>query len=232
MDLPPVGADDGDWVKPRSFAQGLAEVIFGCLFLAWFCWFRTIRFCCSGPEQWYLKSLPYQLAPVWWTFYWWLVAINAFELTWKIVDLARGAWQRPKNRAKHLAMHALSLIPLSVLLLAPKQQLFLLKNPADAAKLGGALAIGEQGSSLGLDDRGCGRGAANCVARRKDRAGKLSQACGGIGECGLDRQPIRARFGVFRTVILMARRPISPQAAQQMQPSGPEASPHIRSGVK
>jgi hypothetical protein len=82
---------------------------------------------------------------VWWTFYWWLVAMNAFELAWKIVDLARGAWQRPKNRAKHLAMHALSLIPLSVLLLAPNHILFLLKSPADAAKFGATLAAANKG---------------------------------------------------------------------------------------
>jgi hypothetical protein len=145
LDLPPVGADDGDWVKPRSFTKALLQVFSGCLFLAYILLVPHYPFLLFGPGEWYLKSLPYQLAPVWWTFYWWLVAMNAFELAWKIVDLARGAWQRPKNRAKHLAMHALSLIPLSVLLLAPSHVLFLLKNPADAAKLGTALAAANKG---------------------------------------------------------------------------------------
>src|ERR1700722_2528076 len=71
--------------------------------------------------------------------------MNAFELAWKIVELARGAWQRPKNRARHLALSSLSLIPLSVLLLAPNHALFLLKNPADAAKLGAQLASANKG---------------------------------------------------------------------------------------
>ncbi len=150
MDLPPVGADDGDWVKPRSFTKALLQVLSGGLFLAYVLLVPHYPFLLFGPGEWYLKSLPYQLAPVRWTFYWWLVAINTFELAWKIVVLARGAWQRPKNLAKHLAMHALSLIPLSVLLLAPNHMLFLLKNPADAAKLGGALASANKGVLLAL----------------------------------------------------------------------------------
>jgi hypothetical protein len=145
LELPPTGAGDSDWAKPRSFTKALLQVLSGGLFLAYVLLVPHYPFLLFGPGAWYLKSLPYQLAPVWWTFYWWLVAMNAFELTWKTVDLARGAWQRSKNRAKHLAMHALSLIPLSVLLLAPNHTLFLLKNPADAAKLGATLAAANKG---------------------------------------------------------------------------------------
>ena len=70
-------------------------------------------------------------------------AMNIFELAWKTVDLARGAWQRPGNPMRHLAMHAFSLIPIGILLAAPNHVLFLLKNPADAAEAaahGAALA--------------------------------------------------------------------------------------------
>ena len=42
-------------------------------------------------------------------------------------------------------MHALSLIPLCVLLLALNHQLFLLRDPADAAKLGAQLATANKG---------------------------------------------------------------------------------------
>jgi hypothetical protein len=145
LDLPPVGAGDGDWAKPRSFTRALLEVFSGCLFLAYVLLVPHYPFLLLGPGAWYLKALPYQLAPVWWTFYWLLVCLNVFELTWKIVDLARCAWQRPKNRARHMAMHALSLIPLGILLAAPEHKLFLLKNPADAATLGGALAAANKG---------------------------------------------------------------------------------------
>jgi hypothetical protein len=145
LDLPPIGAGDGDWAKPRSFTRALLEAFSGCLFLAYVLLVPHYPFLLLGPGVWYLKALPYQLAPVWWTFYWWLVSINALELAWKIVDLTRGAWQRPRNRARHLAMHALSLIPLGILLAAPEHKLFLLKNSADAAKLGGALAAANKG---------------------------------------------------------------------------------------
>jgi hypothetical protein len=145
LDLPPVGAGDGDWAKPRSFTRALLEVFAGCLFLAYVLLVPHYPFLLLGPGAWYLKALPYQLAPVWWTFYWLVVCLNSFDLAWKIVNLARGAWQRPKNRARHLAMHALSLIPLSVLLAAPNHALFLLKNPADAAAHGAALASANKG---------------------------------------------------------------------------------------
>jgi hypothetical protein len=145
LDLPPVGAGDGDWAKPRSFTRALLEVFSGCLFLAYVLLVPHYPFLLLGPGAWYLRSLPYQLAPVWWTFYWLLVCINVFELAWKIVDLARGAWQRPKNGARHMAMHALSLIPLGILLAAPEHKLFLLKNPADAAAHGATLAAANKG---------------------------------------------------------------------------------------
>ena len=48
-------------------------------------------------------------------------------------------------------MHALSLIPLGVLLLAARiSMLFLLKDPADAAKLGEALASANKGVLFAL----------------------------------------------------------------------------------
>jgi hypothetical protein len=145
LDLPAADDGDGDWAKPRSFTKALLQVLSGGLFLGYILLVPHYPFLLFGPGAWYLRAMPYQLAPVWWTFYWWLVAMNAFELAWKIVELVRGAWQRPRNRARHLAMHALSLIPLCVLLLAPNHQLFLLKDPADAAKLGAQLATANKG---------------------------------------------------------------------------------------
>jgi hypothetical protein len=150
LDLLPVGPDQPDWAKPRSFTRALLEVFAGGVFLAWILLVPRYPYLLFGPGAWYLRSLPYQLAPVWWTFYWWLVAMNAFEFAWKIVDFARGAWQRPRNPARHLAMHLLSIIPIGVLLLAPNHMLFLLKNPADAMKLGGTLVAANNGVLLAL----------------------------------------------------------------------------------
>jgi hypothetical protein len=146
LDLPPAGAGDGDWAKPRSFTRALLEVFAGCVFLAWLLFVPHYPFLILGPGAWYLHALPYQLAPVWWTFYWLVVCLNVFELAWKLVDLARGAWQRPPNRARRLSMHALSLVPLCMLLAAPNHVLFLLKNPAtDAAAYGATVASANKG---------------------------------------------------------------------------------------
>jgi len=147
-DLPPVGADDAH--KPRSFAKALAEVIFGFLFFGWLLLVPHYPYLMFGPGAWYLASLPYKLAAVWWTFYWCCVAINGFELTWKTADLARGAWQGRKP-LRHLAMRSLSLIPLGVLMTAPDHALFLLKNPAaDAAAHGAQLATANKGVETGI----------------------------------------------------------------------------------
>ncbi len=141
--LPPIEVDSEN--KPRSFAKALAEVIFGCLFLAWLLLIPYHPFLWLGPGAWYLKASPYELAAVWWTFYWCLVGLNAFELTWKVVDFVRGTWQGRKH-ARHLALHTLSLIPLGVLLTAPNRELFLLKNPVtDAAALGAQVSSANRG---------------------------------------------------------------------------------------
>ncbi len=150
LDLPPVAAEQPDWAKPRSFTRALLQVFSGGVLLAYVLLVPHYPFLLFGPGEWYLKSLPYQLAPVWWTFYWCLVGINVFELAWHVVELVRGAWQRPKSGARHIAMNSLSLIPLAVLLMAPNHTLFLLKNPTDAAKLGGTLAAANSGVLKGL----------------------------------------------------------------------------------
>ena len=92
MDLPPVGAGDGE-NKPWSFAKAIAEVIFGCLFFAWLLLVPHYPYLLFGPGAWYLASFPYTLAHAWWPFYWCMVAINGFELMWKIADLTGGAWR-------------------------------------------------------------------------------------------------------------------------------------------
>jgi hypothetical protein len=142
-DLPSLNASDQK--KPRTFARALAEVIFGCLLLVWLLLVPQFPFLMFGPGAWYLQASPYTLAPVCMVFYWSLVALNAFELTWKIVDFARGAWQGQK-RWRHLCMHALSLIPLSILLTAPGHVLILVKGSApDAARLAANAAEANRG---------------------------------------------------------------------------------------
>lgn len=115
--------------KKRSYASAVAEVIFGFIFFAWLLLIPHYPFLLLGAVASYLTRLPYKLAPVWWLFYWSLVALNGFQLTWKTVDFARGIWQGP-HRARHIAMRLLGLIPIGLLLFAPRQALFLPKNHA------------------------------------------------------------------------------------------------------
>ncbi len=127
LDLPPTGVDDKN--KPLSFAKALAEVIFGFVFFVWLLLLPHYPYLIWGPGASYIEASPYAFAPVCWTFYWSLIGLNAFELTWKIVDFARGARQGHR-RWRHLFMRALSLIPLSILLTAPGRVLILVKNSA------------------------------------------------------------------------------------------------------
>lgn len=139
-----------DKKKRRSYASAMAEVIFGFLFFAWLLLIPHYPILLLGPGVSYAAVLPYKLAPVWWPFYWSLVALNGFELAWKTVAFARGAWHGP-HRARHMAMHLLSLVPTGVLLFAPDQVLFLLKNPAaDAAVHGAQLASANKGIHMVL----------------------------------------------------------------------------------
>jgi len=136
--------------KPRSYPKALAEVIVGGVFFVWLLLFPHYPVLWLGPGASALAAIPYKLAPVWWTFYWCCVGINGFELTWKIVGLAGGTWNQVRP-VRRLAMHALSLIPLGVLMTAPDHSLFLLKNPvADAAAHGAQIASANKGTETAL----------------------------------------------------------------------------------
>jgi len=141
-ELPPIARDG---IKPGSFAKALAEVIFGFLFLGWLLLVPHYPYLIFGPGEWYLSSLPFKLAPVWWTFYWCIVGLNTFELTWKTVHLARGGWQK-REPLRHAIMHVFSLVPLGTLFFAPNHVYFLLKSPAaDAEKYGAQLSEANKG---------------------------------------------------------------------------------------
>ena len=118
--------------KPKSYAQAVAEVIFGWILLVWMLLVPHYPYLLMGPGVIILKVAPYQLAPVWWTFYWCIVVIAAVELAWRIIDLLQERWQEP-HTAQHLVKSLLGLIPLLVVLAAPGRVLTVLKNPADNA---------------------------------------------------------------------------------------------------
>jgi hypothetical protein len=137
--LPPVEKDAVLGKKPRSLAQAVAEVIFGFLFLVWLLLIPENPFLLLGPGAYYLPVSPFQLAPIWVQFFWWVVAINVLQLGWHCAALIRGSWRKPRN-AETIVMSAVGLIPLALLLSIRDNAFVLLKHPAqDLARYGGTL---------------------------------------------------------------------------------------------
>ena len=127
--------------RPRSFAHAVTEVVFGFLSLIWLLLIPSYPFLLMGPGAYYLRVSPYQLAPVFVSFFWCIVALNVVQLGWRCFDLARGTWQ--KSRAiQHMVVKTLGLTSTLVLFCARDHAWLLLKHPAtDAARHGAQLAV-------------------------------------------------------------------------------------------
>ena len=127
--LPPLDKDEAGRGKRRSFTQAVAEIVFGCLFLAWLLLIPHYPFLLMGPGALYLHGSPFLLAPVWWTVYVWVVILNIAQILWKCFDLASGNWEYT-NRIQRMINQAFGLIPIILLLTAPGHIYVSLKNPA------------------------------------------------------------------------------------------------------
>jgi hypothetical protein len=133
--LPPVEEPAGRRGK-RSYAQAVAEVLFGFLALVWVLLIPSHPYLMFGPGWLYLRKLPYQLAPVWLQFYCWIIGLNLLQLGWRFVDLMQGSWRRP-HPAQAIAVKVMGIIPLVLLLTVKDHALVTLKNPAlDYARYG------------------------------------------------------------------------------------------------
>ena len=134
--LPPLDKQAASGKKPRSYALAVAEVVFGFLFLGWLLLVPKHPVLMFGPGALYMHISPFQLEPVWYTFYWWVVGLNVVQLAWRCVDLYRGSYQGPWT-VQQVTTKLLGLIPLVVLIAAPGHLLITLKNPAlDQARYG------------------------------------------------------------------------------------------------
>jgi hypothetical protein len=128
--LPPLEKDP---LAPRKYAHAIAELVFGFLFLIWLLLIPQYPFLVLGPGIAMLHASPFLLTPHLLLFYVYFVAFHAFQLLWRGIDFARGAWQRP-NPLQHITLKAAALVPLIALLFVPGQQFLLLRDPiADAA---------------------------------------------------------------------------------------------------
>jgi hypothetical protein len=147
--LPPMDGISAEWSpsklpplepvptkKTRSFAQAVAEVIFGYLFFFWLALILKYPFLWLGPGVYYLRISPIAPAPIWWTFYWVVLVINFGQNVWNTIDLLSGNWRR-RQRFKPIFFKVFGLIPMAVLIAAPGQIYAVVRNPAvDSAKYG------------------------------------------------------------------------------------------------
>lgn len=125
--------------KPRSFIQAVIEVVVGFLLLIWLLLIPRYPWLLTGPGAPFLDSTPYQLAPVWWRFFWCLVALNLLQSGWNVADLWSGRW-RQLQPVKRIVYKAVGLIPLLLLFTARDHVLVLLKHPAlDQVRYGATL---------------------------------------------------------------------------------------------
>jgi len=137
--IPPIASRGMEEKKPRSYAQAVAEVVFGILFLGWLLLLPNHPWLIMGPGSYILRVSPYELSPALWQFFWCVVALNVLQLGWKVVDLFRGTW-RVQNRLQTLVFSLSGLFPLGFLLSVPNHMFVLLKHPElDQARLGADL---------------------------------------------------------------------------------------------
>ncbi len=114
--------------KPRGFAQAVAEVVVAFFLLDWMLLIPHHPWLLMGPGVAFLNASPYQLAPVWWQFYWGIVALNVVQLGWNLENLLRGKWPQP-HPVKRVAFKFMGLIPLAFVLGARDHVLIMLKHP-------------------------------------------------------------------------------------------------------
>ena len=115
--------------KPRSYAHAVAEVIFGFLVLVWLLLIPGHPFLLMGPGAIVLDVGPFRLADTWWTFYWWIVVLNALQLAWRIIDLLRDAWHYV-SEVQNIVFKAFGLVPIGLMLAVRDQSYLLLRNSA------------------------------------------------------------------------------------------------------
>jgi hypothetical protein len=125
--------------KRGSFANLVAEVIFGFIFLLWLLLVPAHPYLLLGPGAAYLKASPFEPAPGLVQFYWAAVAFNVIQLGWRAESLLRGRW-RAEQPIQQVALKVLGLIPSLVLVAARDHVYIALKHPElDTVRYGGTL---------------------------------------------------------------------------------------------
>jgi hypothetical protein len=136
--------------RRRTFGLALIDAVFHALVLAWLFLLPRYPVLIFGPGMFAIDALPYTYAPVLVSFYWAVVALNAVQLVWKVVDLYTGGWMG-ERKLQHFAFKLMGMIPLVILLRAPEHLWMVMKDPVTQfAKYGTQLAQINQDIYVGL----------------------------------------------------------------------------------
>jgi hypothetical protein len=147
-DLPKIEPVKG--CRPRTFGVAVIDAGFHALLLVWVLLLPKYPVLIFGPGAFVMHALPYTYAPILVNFYWAVVALNAVQLAWKLVDLYTGAWMG-ERRLQHFAIKLMGMIPIVIALRAPGHLWIVLKDPAaQFDKYGAQLAQINQAIYLGL----------------------------------------------------------------------------------
>ena len=125
-------------LKPRTKARAIGELISGIVFLIFWLVAPEHPYIILGPAAQYLHLVPFQPAPVWWQFYWWVVAQALVSIAWQAVELALGNWQRSRG-VRELVCLALAIIPQSIMLFAPGRAYLVLRDSEQWPRYGTAM---------------------------------------------------------------------------------------------
>jgi hypothetical protein len=124
--------------KPRTRTQAIGGLVFSIIGLAFWLLLPIYPYLLLGLGAAYPKQIPFEFAPVCWTFYWWVAATSALQIVWRGVELALGLWPHTAG-INRVAFAALALIPQSIMLFAPGHTYFTLRSTADSARYAGTL---------------------------------------------------------------------------------------------
>lgn len=148
--LPCMKRHSGCRNKPRSLAHAVTQVVFGFLFLIWLLLIPHYPFLLLGPGAAYLLVSPFELAPIWTVFYWWIVALTFLEWLWNCFALIRKSWSSSRT-AKKIVKGLLGLVPLALLFTVRNHLWVTLRNSAaDSQKYGATLKSINQGIYVAL----------------------------------------------------------------------------------
>ena len=137
--LPPVEKEPVLQGKPRTLTTAFANFVVGFAVLVWLLLVPRYPFLILGPGGAYLLRSPFQIAPVVVWFYWAVVGLQAFQLTWQGYDLLAEKW-RTKHPLHMLATKALSLTPTAILIGAPGQ-IYLIQTPGTSGTLPNGIEV-------------------------------------------------------------------------------------------